>query len=60
MPEIETILRRPAVEAAVGLRRSALYDLIKQGRFPRPVRLTGKAVGWRRSEVVAWLNALTD
>ena len=51
------ILRRPAVEATVGLRRSAIYKLMAAGEFPLPVKLTGKAVGWRRNDIDAWLAA---
>ena len=51
------ILRRPAVEAMVGLRRSAIYKLMAAGEFPLPVKLTGKAVGWKRDDIEAWLAA---
>jgi prophage regulatory protein len=49
------ILRRRDVERATGLRRSALYDAISKGTFPRPVQLTEKAVGWPEPEVDEWI-----
>ena len=49
------ILRRPAVEARVGLGRSAIYNMMAKGLFPKPVKLTAKAVGWRQSDKDAWL-----
>lgn len=48
-------LRRPAVEALTGLARSTIYDLIAKGQFPRPVKLTGKAVAWPESKISEWL-----
>jgi prophage regulatory protein len=48
-------LRRAAVESLTGLARSTLYDLMAKGQFPRPVKLTGKAVAWPESQIVAWL-----
>ena len=54
----QRILKLPEVSARVGLRRSAIYDLIAKGRFPRPVRLTNKAVGWRSSEIDQWIATL--
>jgi prophage regulatory protein len=48
-------LRRPAVEALTGLSRSTIYDLMAKGAFPRPVRLTEKAVAWPESAIVEWL-----
>ena len=48
-------LRRPAVEQLTGLSRSTIYDLMSKGAFPRPVRLTAKAVAWPESQIIAWL-----
>lgn len=39
----------------VGLGRSALYEAIRAGRFPKPIRLTERANAWPASEVYAWL-----
>jgi len=48
-------LRRAAVEDLTGLARSTIYDLMAKGQFPRPVRLTGKAVAWPESAIADWL-----
>ena len=55
-------LRRPAVENLTGLSRSTIYDLMAKGAFPRPVRLTAKAVAWPESAVAEWLaqRPMTD
>ena len=49
------ILRRPDVEAKTGLSRSGIYDLMKAKKFPRPVPLGEKAVGWLESEIENWI-----
>jgi prophage regulatory protein len=49
------ILRRREVEAATGVRTSRLYELVAAGLFPRPINLSGRAVGWVASEVAAWV-----
>lgn len=49
--------RRRAVEEITGLSRSTIYDLMSKGQFPRPVKLTGKAVGWPESALSDWLNS---
>jgi prophage regulatory protein len=51
-----TIVRRPQVEARVGLRRSTIYQRMADGDFPRPVRLGGRAVGWLSTEIDHWIN----
>lgn len=50
------ILRRPEVEQLTGLKRSALYDLMSRGLFPRPIKLTSTASGWLEREIVAWIE----
>jgi prophage regulatory protein len=49
------LLRLPQVTALVGLRRSAIYEMQADGRFPRRVKLGARAVGWIEDEVQAWL-----
>lgn len=41
----------------VGLSRSTIYVLVSKGRFPVPIRLGDKAVGWRIDEIEQWVNA---
>lgn len=53
--ETSTILRLATVVAMTGLPRSTLYAEMAAGRFPRPVKLTARAVGWRRASVDRWI-----
>lgn len=48
-------LRRPAVEAATGLCRSLIYDMMDKNEFPRPIRIGKRAVAWPQSAIEAWL-----
>lgn len=52
----EKMLRRPAVEQLVGLGRSTIYAMIAEGTFPKPLKLGKRAVGWRESEITAWID----
>ncbi|GFE87972.1 hypothetical protein GCM10011488_29260 [Steroidobacter agaridevorans] len=55
-PEVNRrILRRPEVEARCGFKRAHLYKLIDEGKFPRPVRIGVRAVGWDSVEVDQWI-----
>jgi prophage regulatory protein len=54
-PVADRHLRRRAVEELTGLSRSTIYALMAQGAFPRPVRLTAKAVAWPESVIAEWL-----
>ena len=50
------ILRLPTVKARTGLSRSSIYLRISQNRFPKPVSLGSRAVGWIETEINDWLN----
>ena len=56
MTELDPLLRRPEVERATSLSRSSIYDRMRSGTFPRPVRLGPQSVAWRRSDIIAWLS----
>ncbi len=44
MTELE---RLPAVVKRTTISRSHLYALLKAGKFPKPLRLGARAIGWR-------------
>lgn len=57
---VENILRLPAVMARTGLSRSTIYAHIAQAKFPKPIQLGARCVGWLESEVNAWLEQRID
>ena len=44
----------------VSLSRSAIYDLQKQGVFPKPVKIGEKAIRWRASTIQSWIVGLDE
>jgi len=51
------VVRMRQLVTLVGLSRSTIYVLVSKGRFPVPIRLGDKAVGWRIDEIEQWVNA---
>lgn len=49
------ILRRKQVEEQTGLKRSTIYDYLKNNTFPKPIKLGGKSAGWIESEIQEWI-----
>lgn len=49
-------LRLPEVLVRTGLSRSTIYVRLEQGRFPRPVSLGARAVGWIEEEIDGWIR----
>ena len=51
----DRLLNRAEVERRVGLKRSALYRLMRAGQFPVPLKIGPRAVRWPSSEIEEWL-----
>jgi prophage regulatory protein len=52
----DRLLRLPQVEQLTGLRRSALYQRITAGTFPRQVKIGARACAWSENAVREWVN----
>ena len=51
------ILRLPQVKSRTGLSRSTIYLRISEGKFPAPISIGERAVGWLDLDIDAWLEA---
>lgn len=49
------ILRKPAVLARTGLSDTTIWRLERKGEFPRSLRISAGAVGWREADIDAWI-----
>ena len=52
----DRLLRLPEVEAATGCKKSTIYTLMKEGRFPSCVRITSRMSAWSESAVLQWVQ----
>ncbi|MBX9896424.1 MAG: AlpA family transcriptional regulator [Qipengyuania sp.] len=57
-PPPARLLRLPEVIARVGLKRSAIYQRMSEGRFPRSRSLGPKCAVWVESEIDDWINGI--
>ncbi len=51
---VERLIPLLSVESATGFKSSFIYQLIKEGKFPKPVKI-GASSRWRESEVQHWI-----
>jgi prophage regulatory protein len=49
------IMRREEVEQKTGFKRAHIYNLMKEGKFPRAKRIGLRAVGWDSLEIEHWI-----
>ena len=57
------IIRIREVMDRTGLAKSSLWDRVHNHEFPAPLRLGGehrRTVGWRESDVEAWIERLEE
>ena len=45
-----------AVCARISLSRSTLDQLVADGKFPKPIRITPRRLAYRESDVNAWIE----
>lgn len=51
MSNQQSILRLRQVQLRIGLSRSTIYSMIKNGKFKAPIKLGPRAIGWLESDV---------
>ena len=51
------IIRTEDLTRRLGLSRATIFRNVKAGRFPTPIKISQRAIGWRIDEVEAWIAA---
>lgn len=54
------ILRRPRVVELTGRSPASIRRDVAEGRFPKPLQIGPRAIGWRAEEIFAWINSRTE
>lgn len=57
---LDPILRLPQVKQATGLSRATIYKMAASGKFPKPIKISARASGWRESSIIAFLDSLEE
>lgn len=51
------LIRMRELRSVVGLGHSQIYLLVAKNKFPRPVHISERAVGWRSDDIAEWIEA---
>ena len=54
----QRLLKLPEVCHQVGVGKTMIYALIKQGQFPKPYRIGAGAARWSQHEIEAWISGV--
>ena len=55
----DRLIRLPEVMARVGLRRTAIYQRMREGRFPGSRSLGPRCTVWLEAEIDAWIDKIS-
>ena len=53
----QRLLRLPEVLSRVGVKRSMIYRMMSEGRFPKSRTLSPKCAVWLESEIDEWIKS---
>lgn len=56
LPPSDVLITMPELEVLTQSRKPTIYEMIREGRFPKQVRLGPNKVAWLRSEVLSWIE----
>lgn len=54
---MDNLIRPNKLAEILGVSKPTLYRRMKEPDFPRKVRISSKAVGFKESEVIAWIES---
>lgn len=52
----DRLIRLPEVENLIGCKKSTVYTMVKEGTFPKPIRLSSRMVAWPETAVLQWMQ----
>ncbi len=58
--DADRLIRIDEVQCRVGLGKTMIYRLIKEGTFPAPYKLSPFASRWSEQEIVQWIATVKD
>ena len=59
LENIDRLLRLDEVLHVTGMGRNTVYRRIREGTFPKQVKIGPNSVAWRQSDITQWMTSLT-
>ena len=54
----DRIIKKPELIKRVGMSYPTIWRMVKDHKFPPPVQLGGRRIGWRESDINKWIAGL--
>ena len=55
-----SLLRLPDVMARTGFKRATVWNMVKDGRFPKPIQIGLRAIAWPSTSIDSWIQGCID
>ena len=52
-----TIKGRPARRGFLPMGESTIWEKVRRGEFPKPVKISSRITAWKRAEILEWLES---
>ncbi len=56
----EKFIRLPEVMDTTGLARSTVWLWIKDGKLPKPIKLSSRVTVWKKSDIDKWVESKVE
>ena len=53
------LLRLDELTSEVKLGESTIKQKVKDGNFPKPIKIGARAMAWKRSDIEGWIDTLS-
>jgi prophage regulatory protein len=50
-------LRVSTLAPRLGISKNQIWRLVREGKFPKPIKLSEKVTVWKADDVLAWLDS---
>lgn len=57
MKKLQRIICFPELKEIIGLGRARIYQLMEEGTFPKQIKISARAIGWKAKEIQNWIDA---
>ncbi|EOX7542738.1 AlpA family phage regulatory protein [Acinetobacter baumannii] len=51
------IKARPAKRGLLGMGESTIWEKVKRGEFPKPIKISPRITCWKKSDIINWLES---
>lgn len=54
---IRIIKARPAKKGILPMGESTIWEKVRRGEFPKPIKISPRITAWKRSDILQWLES---